>query len=197
MIKLEARQVYGFRNRTDQWTPITLCYHRARSRTPASPIKLDEPPIKLLKVHILFGVLSCQPRSRDQRVKSRDMRGHSCMERLSSVKSLLSVRALAVAAIVGGTILSASGPAAAAGLPSKAKVTGSATVTNTYSNGGQFMSMDALIATARETAEWAAKRQCESGEIRYKHSEVVNQSYENDKQAQKQTAVVTISTRCW
>lgn len=113
------------------------------------------------------------------------------------MKKYLSVKVLTVAALIGGTILSASGPAAAAeNLPSKAVVTGKGKVTN-YSADRAFIPEDSLMASARETAEWSAKRQCASGEIRHKHIEVVSKSYVYNRATQTQVAEYEIRTRCW
>ena len=104
---------------------------------------------------------------------------------------------LTVAAVVCGTILSASGVASAAGLPAQAPVTASAQFSNLYGNGGPFLSIDAMYRTARDLAEYQAKLQCASGAIRYKHLVVTNQSYTQDRINQRQNAVVEISTMCW
>ncbi|MEU1276356.1 hypothetical protein [Streptomyces sp. NPDC005799] len=113
------------------------------------------------------------------------------------MKNFLSVNALAAAFIVGGVILSTSGTAVAeGGLPSKARVVGEVQQTSHYINGRPFPAEN-LIADARAGAEELAQKQCASGQIRYKHVEIVKQNYQNDKAKQTQIVEVEISTRCW
>lgn len=109
---------------------------------------------------------------------------------------VLATKVLAVAAIVGGTIFSASGAAHAAGLSSNAPVAGHGKASNPYENGPAFKSQR-LIDIAVELAKLNAKNKCASGDIKYKHLKVTNVNYNDDRSNKMQVAEATIYTRCW